>query len=167
MAAAIDASSTPTATMLWLSCATLDAMAPCVKPKFLINAFAIGAVWYLLTTTIFKISFVVSVTQFPFCKLPASINLLVMSCPSSASITGIKPFLLGYSFAGMANVVGSIFSQLKLLIAFVGTLLIFEIPFCATNLPIIYVLVTSNCTRSLTKIKSAASPGFNKPTGSL
>ena len=59
-----------------------------------------------------------------------------MSWPSSASITGMMPFLFGYSFAGMANAVGSIFSQLKLLIAFVGTLLIFEIPFCATSSPL-------------------------------
>ena len=96
-----------------------------------------GAAWYLFTTTIFKISFVVSVIQLPFCKLPANINLLVISCPSSASITGIKPFLLGYSFSGQANAAASIFLQSKLLIGFVSTLFMFEIPLCATNSPFI------------------------------
>ena len=47
-------SSTPTARILWLSCATDDAIAPFFKPKFLINPFAMGAFLYLFITIIFK-----------------------------------------------------------------------------------------------------------------
>jgi len=66
IAFAIDLSSQPAATMLWLSCATEEAIAPFLNPKFLIKAFATGAVLYRLTTTIFKISFQYRLLFHPF-----------------------------------------------------------------------------------------------------
>lgn len=116
MALQIEISSTPTAIILWQSCATVEAKAPFFKPKFLIKAMAgFACSSYRLITTIFKISLSESHTNKPFSNFACAYKQLVISCPSIASII----FICGNSVSAFnAKSVAVLCVALKLLIAF-------------------------------------------------